>query len=107
MPAKPAFSSCSSWRRDLPEFVSVSVAGVFGGIDRDVTERTPGRVVIAMPDFTADALAHVFAHLARIADTMNGERVGVGEQELAQALFDAARASGYRCPSGAIESEVG
>jgi hypothetical protein len=104
MPTKPALSS---WRRDLPEFVSVSVAGAFGGIDRDVTERTPGRVVIAMPDFTADALAHVFAHLARIADAMNGERVGVGEQELAQALFDAARASGYRCPSGAIESEVG
>jgi hypothetical protein len=95
------------FRRELPEFISVTVEGDFYHIDPDVTERTPGRVVIAMPDFTADALAHSLAYLAKIADGLDQERVGVGERELAQALFDAAQAAGYRCPSGQLDSEVG
>jgi hypothetical protein len=94
------------WSRNLPEFVSVTVEGVFGGVDPDITERTPGRVVVTMPDFTADALAHALSYLSRVADAMNRERVGVGECELAEALFEAARAGGYRCPTGDVESEA-
>ena len=70
------------------------------------TNRVPGRVVIAMPDFTADALAHVLNHLGQLADTLHIERVGVGEAELAAALFDAAQAAGYHCPSGTVTSEA-
>jgi hypothetical protein len=96
----------AGWRRELPEFVSVAVEGPFRGLDRDVTERVPGRVVIAMPDFTADALAHVLNHLGQLADTLHIERVGVGEAELAAALFDAAQAAGYHCPFGTVSSEA-
>ena len=95
------------FHRELPEFLSVTVEGDFAGVDQDITERIPGRVVVVMPDFTADALAHALAYLARIGDALDQERVGVGERELAEALFDAARAAGYHCPSGRLDSEVG
>jgi hypothetical protein len=102
----PARLAAAGWRRDLPEFVSVTVEGTYGGVDPDITERTPGRIVITMPDFTADALAHALSCLSRVADAMNRHRVGVGERELAEALFEAAHAGGYRCPSGHVESET-
>ena len=102
----PARLAAAGWRRDLPEFVSVTVEGTYGGVDPDITERTPGRIVVTMPDFTADALAHALSYLSRVADAMNRDRVGVGERELAEALFEAAHAAGYRCPSGHVESEA-
>ena len=87
-----------SWRRELPDYVSVAVDGLVGGIDPDVTARAPGRVVIVMPDFTADAIAHVLSNLGELADRFGMERDWMGEHELAVALFDAAAAAGYRCP---------
>lgn len=39
-----------SWRRELPDHVSVAVDGAIDGIDPDVTTHAPGRVVIVMPD---------------------------------------------------------
>lgn len=87
-----------SWRRELPDFVSVAVDGEIGGIDPDVTVRAPGRVVIVMPDFTADAVAHVLSNLGELADRFGMERDWMGEHDLAVALFDAAAAAGYRCP---------
>ena len=92
-----------SWRRELPDYVSVAVDGTLSGIDPDVTERAPGRVVIAMPDFTADAVAHVLSKLGELADRLGMERDWMGERELAAALFEAARAAGYRCPVAAGE----
>ena len=88
-----------SWRRELPEYVSVAVDGEVRGIDPDVTARAPGRVVIVMPDFTADAVAHVLSHLGELADRFGMERDWMGEHELAAALFEAARVAGYHCPN--------
>lgn len=68
-------------------------------MDPDVTRRTPGRVMIAMPDFTADAVAHVLRDLGELADRIHLERDWTGERELAAALQEAARAAGYRCPT--------
>ena len=90
-------SATSVFRRELPEFVSVAVDGAYENFDPDITERTPGRVVIAMQDFTADALAHVLGHLGRFAELLDVDRLGVGPQELAEALHAAAAATGVPC----------
>lgn len=87
-----------SWRRELPDYVSVAVDGRMGGIDPDVTSRTPGRVVVVMPDSTADAVAHALSNLGELADRFGMERDWMGEHDLAVALFDAAREAGYHCP---------
>ena len=87
-----------SWRRELPDYVSVAVDGAIGGIDPDVATQAPGRVVIVMPDYTADAVAHVLSKLGELADRFGVERDWMGEHELAVALFDAAAAAGYHCP---------
>ena len=94
-----AVSAASAFSRDLPEFVSVRVDGAYDNFDRDITERTPGRVVVAMPDFTADALAHMLDYLGRLADVLDAERLGVGPHDLAQALHEAAAATGVPCTS--------
>lgn len=95
-----------SWRRELPDYVSVAVDGELGGIDPDVTERPAGRVVIVMPDFTADAVAHVLDVLGELADRFGMQRDWTGEHELAAALSDAAAAAGYHCPDRAPTGEV-
>ena len=95
-----------SWRRELPDFVSVSLDGDVGGIDPDVTLRAPGRVVIVMPDFTADAVAHVLGRLGDLADRFGMERDWMGERELAAALADAAAEAGYHCPDRPVTGEV-
>lgn len=89
----------SSFNRELPEFVSVRVDGAYDYFDEDITERTPGRVVIAMPDFTADALAHVLSYLGRFAGLLDVDRLGVTPCELAEALHEAAAATGVSCTS--------
>ena len=89
--------TASRFRRELPEFVSVWVEGAYENFDPDITERTPGRVVIAMPDFTADALAHALDYLGRLAELLDGERLGVGPGELAAALHAAAAVTGVPC----------
>jgi hypothetical protein len=76
-----------------------TVDGHIGGIDPDVTDRAPGRVVITMPDFTADAVAHALADLGELADRIKLDRVWTGERELAAALLEAAEVAGYHCPS--------
>ena len=87
-----------SFRRDLSEFMAVSIEGNYDTLDPDITDRTPGRVVIAMPDFTADAWAHVLSDLGRIAALLDTECLGLDPQELAQALSDAAASTGVYCP---------
>lgn len=87
-----------SWRRELPEFISVVVDGEFGDIDVEVTERMPGRVTVVMLDFTADAIAHALIDLGELADRVRMDRERTGERELAAALQEAAEVAGYRCP---------
>jgi hypothetical protein len=87
------------WQRELPDFVLVTVDGLVQGLDPDVTTRASGRVVIAMPDFTADAVAHALDTLGELADRLHMDRDWTGERELAAALREAAEAAGYCCPS--------
>ena len=94
------------FHRELPEFVTVAVDGAYENFDPDITERTPGRVVIAMPDFTADALAHVLGYLARFADLLDAERLGVGPQELAEALHAAAATTGVPCTCATLTESM-
>ena len=93
-------SIAGDFRRELAEFVSVEVQGTYENFDPDITDRTPGRVVIAMPDFTADALAHALGYLGRFAELLDADRLGVGPGELAQALREAAAATGVPCGRG-------
>lgn len=95
-------SAAPVFRRELPEFVSVRIEGAYENFDPDITERTPGREVIAMPDFTAEALSHVLSHLGRFAQLLDVERLGVGPDELARALHEAAAATGVRCASDPV-----
>ena len=94
--ARPSVQA-SGFRRELAEFVSVGVEGTYENFDPDITERTPGRVVVAMPDFTADALAHVLDHLGRFAELLDVDRLGVTPRELADALHEAAATTGVPC----------
>lgn len=94
------------FRRELSEFVTVSVDGSYDHFDPDITERRPGRVLIAMPDFTADALAHVLSYLGRVAELLDADRLGVSPHELAEALYAAAASTGVRCPDGVLTPAV-
>jgi hypothetical protein len=89
-----------SYRRELSDNVTVTVEGPMTEVDPDISDRPPARVLLSMPDYTADALAHLLAawHTARaLADV---EALGPDERSLAEALYDAATSGGYRCPFG-------
>jgi hypothetical protein len=88
------------YRRELSDNVTVTVEGAMTEVDPDVSDRPPARVVLAMPDYTADALAHLLAawHTARALAEV--EDLGPNERTLAEALYEAALSGGYRCPFG-------
>jgi hypothetical protein len=94
------------WRRELAEQVTVVVDGVVTGlVDADDVpeDRAVARVVVSMPDFVADTLAHLITGACDLTETVEGDDV-VGdsdERALAAALFAASRVSGYRCPTEA------
>jgi len=90
----------SSYRRELSDNVTVTVEGPMTEVDPDVSDRPPARVVLSMPDATADALAHLLAawHTARALAEV--EDLGPDERALAEALYNAAASGGYRCPFG-------
>jgi hypothetical protein len=93
------------WRRELAEQVTVVIDGVVAGLveaDDVPEERAVARVVVSMPDFVADTLAHLIAGACDLGETVMGETDVVGgsdERALAEALFAASRVSGYRCPT--------
>jgi hypothetical protein len=89
-----------SYRRQLSDNVTVTVEGPMTEVDPDVSDRPPARVVLSMPDSTADALAHLLAawHTARALAEV--EDLGPDERTLAEALYDAAASGGYHCPFG-------
>ena len=103
-------AAVEGWRRELAEQVTVVVDGVVTGLVEadDVPEvRAVARVVVSMPDFVADTLAHLIAGACDLGATVMGEAEAVGgsdERALADALLAASRVSGYRCPT---ESEDG
>jgi hypothetical protein len=91
-----------AWRRDLPEYMTVSVDGTFTGVDPEITSRLPGRVVLTMPDFTADSLARVLAKAWQVARTMEDPSIGPAERALAEGLAAAAEIGGYHCALGGL-----
>jgi DNA-binding XRE family transcriptional regulator len=96
----------SGWRLALPEHAVITLDGSYHGLDPDVAEDRPvGRVVLAMPDFVADSLAHAVAKYYHVAHVMSDGRgsmaVGPLERAVAEGLAAAARACGYQCPFGA------
>jgi hypothetical protein len=55
------------WRRELAEQVSVAVDGVVELADTVPERRRVGRVVVSMPDFVADTVAHLLAVGCRVS----------------------------------------
>ena len=93
----------ATWHQNLPEYMSVSVDGVVAGVDPEITHRQPGRVVLTMPDFTADNLGRVLAKAWKVAQAMNDPSIGgPAERALAEALVAAAEVGGYRCGRGGL-----
>jgi hypothetical protein len=88
--------------RALPDDLTVRVDGVLE-LDRDSTERVAARVVVAMPDFVADGLAHLLADAARVAEVFGGfQSNGIDGAALAEALYAAATSGDYQCPDGGL-----
>lgn len=91
------------FRRELPDYITVTVEGVVHGVDPDVADRPPARVVIALPDYVADGLAHLIAQSWWISRLFESEgRFGLAERALSEAIF-AAAATNYRCPDGSLD----
>jgi hypothetical protein len=90
------------WRRELPDHVTVALDGTLPDVDPDLPgtrDRVVGRVVITMPAYTADSLSHLIAAMYHSAEVFGEpDWLGLNDRELADALFEAATASGYRCP---------
>lgn len=102
--------SSAGWRRELAEQVSVALDGVVDLEDAVPAGRPVSRVVVSMPDFVADTVAHLLAAgWQAVVEDAAGDGVdtpGVEERALAEALFDASRAAGYRCPAGRLERRL-
>jgi hypothetical protein len=69
-------------------------------------ERSIGCVVLSMPDYVADSVAHTMAKISQVArlipDGQGCLLIGPIEHALAEGLAAAARAAGYRCPSNRV-----
>jgi len=92
-----------AFHRELPDYITVTVDGVVEGVDPDVTDRPPGRVVITLPDYAADSLAHLIAQSWWISRLFDSEdRFGLADRALAEAIY-AAAATTYRCPDGSVD----
>jgi hypothetical protein len=92
------------FRRELAAQVSVAVEGVVELPDPVPERRRVGRVVVSMPDFVADTVAHLLAAGCQVSteDTRldEADMPGPEERALVEALFAASRINGYRCPTG-------
>jgi uncharacterized protein (DUF433 family) len=106
VPAEPGGDPATvPFFRRLPDQVTVSLDGLLT-LDPDITERPVSRVVLAMPDYVADGLAHLLAYLSRILSGFGGlDNNGIHSGSLAAALFGAATAGDYRCPDGVLHLE--
>lgn len=89
------------WRRELSEGVTVTVNGLVEEVDDSVpARRSAARVVVSMPDYVADTVAHL---LASGAEVLADRLAGPDERALAEALYSASQVNGYHCPSGGLE----
>ena len=94
------------FHRTLPDQLTVSVDGTCDA-DPDSTDGRPVRVVVTMPDYVADSLAHLLSNLGQVAELLGAtDTTGINAAELAQALYEAATSGTYRCPAGPLAGEV-
>jgi hypothetical protein len=90
----------------LDERVTVAVDGVVVDLEDSVpARRSVGRVVVVMPDFVADTVAHLLAAGCDVSAESAPDAPGRGplERELVAALFAASKVNGYRCPAGRVD----
>jgi hypothetical protein len=93
-------SAVPAWRRELPEGVTVAVDGVVEeAADPVPARRSVAWVVVRMPDYVADTVAHL---LASGAEVLAEQLTGPDERALAEALYVASQVSGYHCPGGGL-----
>jgi uncharacterized protein (DUF433 family) len=84
----------------LPDQMAVSTNEIVAP-GPDITDRPVSRVLLTMPDYVADGLAHLLADLSRITSGFGGGS-GIHAGSLAAALFRAAVSGEYRCPEGVL-----
>jgi uncharacterized protein (DUF433 family) len=88
--------------RSLPDGLSVATDGTYPQ-GTDAAQRPPIRVVVKMPDYVADSLAHLLAYLSNITSNFGGlDGNGLHAASLAAALYGAAVSGEYRCPEGVL-----
>jgi hypothetical protein len=94
----------SSFYRRLPWSVVVRLDGVYDDADEpdpavEDPDHPPGRVVVELPDFLADGLAHMIELVWDIAEHLTGDGPAEGPaRDLAEALHGAVVSQpGYRC----------
>jgi len=91
-----------AFRRDLPEHITVTVDGVLTNLDAGdpvPDERPVGRVVVTMPNFVADALAHALAKSWQVNQLFGGN-IEIGSTERA-----ALRSTSVSAPATGSDSD--
>ena len=93
----------TGWHRTLPDHVTVTVAGTIP-VDPDGAARPSARIVLSLPDYAADTLAHALADACNAARVLGGVRsIGEDERAIAEALYQAANTgTGHRCTAGGL-----
>jgi hypothetical protein len=92
----------ASFRREVLDDIIVSIDGVVD-LDPDITARPASRVLVELPDYAADALAHLLADACAVAEVFGGfPDNGLDGRALADALYAAATSGAYRCHEGGL-----
>lgn len=95
-----------TFERELLDGLVIRVDGLLPA-DPENGDRQPARVVLTMPDFVADGLAHLLAEANRAAAIFGAiGSSGIDGWRLADALFAAATSGDYRCPDGGLSPSL-
>lgn len=95
-----------TFERELPDSLVIRVDGLLPP-DKEDGNRQPARVVLTMPDFVADGLAHLLAEANRAAAIFGAIGIsGIDGWRLADALYAAATFGDYRCPDGGLSAPL-